>query len=69
MAARLGYVIYWLGCLAAGILVFGPLILMFVIWPSVEPVTSDYWLIGYSICLGVVSWMIGRAARYILAGT
>jgi hypothetical protein len=61
MAARLGDVLYWAGCLIGGLLVING------IWPYVE--TQRYhsdmlWVVG----AGVVCWLIGRACRYVLAG-
>lgn len=62
MAARLGLVIYWAGCILAGLLVlFG----MYA--ASVEP----HGAVGIMVGAGgaaAVAWLLGRAVRFVLAG-
>ena len=66
MLARLGIALYWVGCLGVlAIVGFGLLVLS----------TYGHWqgdLGAYIIFLGVISWIVwglGRACRYVLAGT
>ncbi|HZS57602.1 MAG TPA: hypothetical protein VFA65_24590 [Bryobacteraceae bacterium] len=65
MVARLGNVLYWLGCAAAT----ATFAIGVGIWvtdnPSNHPGT--YFLV--ILLLACVPWIIGRACRYVLAGT
>lgn len=63
MAARLGDVLYWIGC---GIAVF--FVLIFILVASNSGPDAPFYLGVYAV-LAIVSWLIGRACRYILAGT
>jgi hypothetical protein len=63
MAARLGNVLYWSGCLVVGTLLFVVLALV-----AVGADLSIY-QIGLWLWLAIASWLAGRALRYILAGT
>ena len=61
MAARLGRVLYWLGC-AVSIFVFvGTMVFV----NAEKPNASEYVFIAFCTA---VPWVIGRALRYILAG-
>ena len=66
MLARLGNVLYWLGCIVAALLVIGG----FALWFSEGRYRPDGYnvLIGFGVVAFVV-WLIGRACRYVLAGT
>jgi hypothetical protein len=73
VAARLGEVLYWLGNSVA-ILAAVLLVAMLVAW-NVEPPPGDPPYIRnparsftFLIIVGVGSWLVGRAARYVLAG-
>jgi hypothetical protein len=68
MSGRLGNAIYWFGCGAGAILVGGPWI-VFWCFSDIDPVTTDYWFIGIATACGLIVWLIGRAAKYILSGT
>lgn len=62
MAARLGNVIYWAGCGAAALALFA--------WAAVyisPGEEASYWLPRYLV-MAVGAWLLGRAARYVLAG-
>jgi len=61
MAARLGNVIYWMASAVAVLLV--GLIILVLLAPGERAVN---WVIFYGVA-AVVIWLIGRAARYILA--
>jgi hypothetical protein len=63
MAARLGNVLYWLGCGVAAI--FALLLAIVVLSPGTEA-----FLYGsiYAV-VGIGSWLLGRACRYVLSGT
>jgi len=65
MAARLGDVIYWLGCIVAALL----LVVAAAEWLGEGQYRSD----GLTVCLAigvsaVIPWLVGRAFRYVLAG-
>ena len=63
MAARLGYVLYWAGCVLA--VVFGG----FGIAAYYNAPDSDRWpLVIVLGGIAVIVWLIGRACRFILAG-
>jgi hypothetical protein len=62
MAARLGNVIYWAGCAAAAL---GVLAAAIVLASPGEDATI--WIQIY-VGGAIASWLVGRAARYILAG-
>ena len=67
MAARLGKVIYWVCTAIAAVLVAFPILAMSYNWiarASLQP----YVMLGFFALAGIVIWLIGRAAKYILAG-
>jgi uncharacterized membrane protein YjgN (DUF898 family) len=64
MAARLGRVLYWLGC-AIGIFVFVVTMVFVNAVADGKPNASEYVFIAFCTA---VPWVIGRALRYILAG-
>ena len=67
MVARLGNVLYWLGCIIAAASTF---LAVFVIlsWDLKPPPNGIVWIVIY-LAAGFASWLAGRAARYVLAGT
>jgi hypothetical protein len=66
MAARLGDVLYWLGCILA--VLFLPLPLLALIdFLNGHPQTVAH--PDYLIEVALASWLTGRTLRYILAGT
>lgn len=64
MAARLGEVIYWAGCL------FGALFVVAAVYVyAVDPGSRDGQFLAALVGgFGVACWLIGRAAKYVLAG-
>lgn len=72
MVARLGNVLYWLGCLVA---------VPFVLWAGGNAAVlagafggstmpgENAWHIAVSLGAAIGAWLTGRALRYILAGT
>jgi hypothetical protein len=67
MAARLGNVLYWLGCIVATLFLAG------LLWTWIGPLEGhprdgDWLMLGAFFVFAVVSWAIGRGLRYILAG-
>ena len=64
MAARMGRVLYWVGCVIAILLV-----LLSIFFALLAETTSGVVgaLTGF-IPYAVVVWIIGRACRYFLAG-
>ncbi len=68
MASRLGDVLYWIGCLFTAVFVAGGVAMQFVAIPDHEPVSNRLFLTFSFIILAVGAWLIGRAAKYVLAG-
>ncbi len=73
MAARLGDVLYWLGKSIAGLaaVLFVAILLAWnVEAPPGHPpyIRNPERTFAFLIMVGVGSWLVGRAARYILAG-
>jgi hypothetical protein len=70
MIARLGYVLYWIACGAAGLLLLGVIagLGILVTGYSTDPSST---LAGMALCAVVAGlcWGVGKAFRYILAGT
>lgn len=63
MVQRFGMVLYWTGLLLAGLLVIGGLI-------AIANSRNGSEVVGYFCFAGAfVSWLIGRAIRYVLVGT
>ncbi len=62
MAARLGNVLYWIGC---GIAVLS---LIFAATLLVGAHRDDKLIAGLPLIAGVLAWLAGRAARYVLGG-
>lgn len=62
MAARLGNVLYWIGCGAA------VLFLVFAVVLLVGANADDKLVAGLPLIAGVLAWLAGRAARYVLGG-
>jgi hypothetical protein len=66
MVARLGNVLYWIGCGVAVLLVASGIML----WVGEGYTRSDHGipgLIGFAV-MAVLCWLIGRACRYVLSG-
>jgi hypothetical protein len=62
MAARLGQVLYWAGCVLA--------ILTIVIGVYLSWYERDAWeMRAIVFVIAALFWLIGRACRYVLAGT
>jgi hypothetical protein len=62
MAARIGNVLYWLGCAIAAFFV-----LLIVILATNPTEDASTWTAIYGL-LGIGSFVLGRFARYFLAG-
>jgi uncharacterized membrane protein YuzA (DUF378 family) len=65
MLNRLANVIYWAGCLAAGL--FG----LFIVVGLVRKMlgyTTDWEILAYAVALALGAWVSGRAVRYVLSG-
>jgi hypothetical protein len=70
MAARLGNVLYWFCCGMGAIIIGFTTTVVVCIWLLVGNFNStNFVLLGSLIITGVLSWLTGRAMRYILAGT
>jgi hypothetical protein len=68
MAARLSKVIYWLCTAIAAVLVTFPILTMSYNWVAGASLQPQYIMLGFFALAGIVVWLIGRAANYILAG-
>ena len=64
MAARIGRVLYWMGCIIAVLLVLLSFFFAFLAETTNGVVGGLTAFIPYA----VVVWLIGRACRYFLAG-
>lgn len=65
MAARLGNVLYWTGLVIAALVVAGGLFLSFAMVQE-----SDAWFVRIITAISAaLAWGVGRACRYVLAGT
>ncbi len=62
MIERLANVLYWIGCGAAALVVG-----LAVVMAIVSPPEAVFFLIAGAIA-GALAWLLGRAARYVLAG-
>lgn len=62
MVGRLANVLYWLGCGIAGL--FFALALASAYFLTPPDATLSWFLLASSL----VSWLVGRAIRYVLAG-
>lgn len=65
MLARLGHVLYWVGCIFAALTIGAGAL----VWVAEGRVRSDgaTVLAGFAVC-AVVIWLIGMACRYVLSG-
>jgi len=64
MAARLGIILYWLGCIVAAFIVSAA-----IAFYVTEGSADDLPAVGFLILIAAIVWAIGRACRYVLAGT
>lgn len=63
MLGRLGDVLYWGGCIVAGSLV------AFIAFNGrTIGGDIDWWTILFGAAVAVAVWLVGRAAKYVLAG-
>jgi hypothetical protein len=70
MSKRLGNVLYWAGCILAGLAVlFGGLISI-VMWQSGNPNDHEMaWFPAVFASVGaLITWLIGRALQYVVSG-
>jgi hypothetical protein len=63
MLARLGDVLYWLGCVLAAILVVGGAVFWFR-----DNSADDPYLFSVVAVAAFAIWVVGLACRYILSG-
>ena len=68
MAARLGQVIYWACYVIAAMLIAFPILAKSYNWIEGALLQPQYVMLGFIALAGIVIWLIGRAAKYILAG-
>jgi hypothetical protein len=66
MLARLGNVLYWLGCILAALIITAAI----VEWFGEAQYRSNGWAIVFEFAVfAFVVWVIGRMCRYVLSGT
>jgi hypothetical protein len=68
MGARLGHVLYWVGCAFALLFVGDAALIAYGIDYNGPDASVGYLFAGITGAAGVCAWLIGRAARYVLAG-
>lgn len=70
MTARLGQVLYWFGCLAAGLCVAGGAAMAIIMQQShnAADVASANIMGAVIAAMGIIPWLIGRACKYVLTG-
>jgi formate/nitrite transporter FocA (FNT family) len=64
--AKLGNVLYWLGCIIAALIV-GVAIALYVNEGSAR--SDDLPKVGFLILIAAIVWAIGHACRFVLAKT
>jgi hypothetical protein len=69
MAARLGNVLYWLGCFAAVPPVFWAIGNAYVLYSGSTAPIENEWHIMVSIAAAIAFWVVGRTCRFVLAET
>ena len=67
MAARLGNFLCWLGCIIDAVVVLS--VVAVVVADNTYPPEQRPYAIGLAVVLGAIPLGIGRALRYLLAGT
>jgi hypothetical protein len=68
MLARLGMVLYWCGLAIASLCEIAAVI-VFVIIITNNHSASEAWMGAiFFVIVGGLSWLVGRAAKYVLAG-
>jgi hypothetical protein len=65
MLARLGDVLYWLGCILAGLTVAAGAFLWFAEGHARKDGIA---VVAGFLVFALILWLIGRACRYVLAG-
>lgn len=69
MAARLGNAIFWIGkSIAVLSLLFGVMVVLGALVTGRETATEIVGTIVICTALAVISYFVGRAARYVLVG-
>ena len=69
MVSRLGNVIYWFCTGFAALMIGIPgALLAFVMRPEYAGSAEGFWRMVEIIIAGVLTFLIGRAAKYVLAG-
>jgi hypothetical protein len=66
MAARLGNVLYWIGCIVAALILLYDGVLLSLEEPT--QLARDFSVFVFIAIAALVVWLIGRACRYVLSG-
>jgi hypothetical protein len=64
MAGRIGNVLYWLGCIVAGLSV----LVGVAAYVEEHNKSGGLFVTGFFIVVALVVWLVGRACRYVLSG-
>jgi hypothetical protein len=64
MAERIGNVLYWLGCIVAGLTALLGVGVFFTSQNQGEGLL----VMTFVLVIALIAWLIGRACRYVLAG-
>jgi hypothetical protein len=64
MAERVGNVLYWLGCIVAGLTVLLGVGVFFASQNQREGLS----VMAFVFVFAFIAWLVGRACRYVLAG-
>jgi hypothetical protein len=67
MIARLGMVLYWCGLAIASLCEIAAIV-VFVIMVNNHAASEAWMAVVFFAIVGGVSWLAGRAAKYVLAG-
>jgi len=67
MIARLGMVLYWCGLAIASLCEIAAIVILVMV--ITNKAAADAWFaVAFFAAVGGVSWLVGRAAKYVLAG-
>ena len=68
MIARLGMVLYWCGLAIASLCEIAAFAVLVIIMTSKASASEAWMMVVFFAVVGGLSWLAGRAAKYVLAG-
>jgi hypothetical protein len=68
MIARLGMVLYWCGLAIASLCEIAAIVVLVIIVTNNQSASEAWMATVFFAIIGGVSWLAGRAAKYVLAG-